>query len=521
MSTEAETQPESGAPVLRVALADSREGPVNRIVVYDWFTRGIDRAPPRAGNKVEVLVDGEQGWGRVAEDIEAAKDSIHIATWMCRPDIEMRRPEALAMAEPAERSHHRLGEMLEARAKAGAKVRLLIWGMVSTPIIDRWMRRWYWRGRDNIDVLEQDHPSWIGSHHQKTITIDGHIGYCGGMNLKQNDWCTIAHDFYDPRRYPHSAGPAKRKISKERVEKPPYKPRHDLIMRVEGPAVADLQVNFANRWTQSVRARRRALLGRFWDWVRRKLGNSDYPELYAPKALPAPQGGHLCQIVRTMPGGEDGILWAYIRAIRNARRYIYIENQYFRSPVIGRELRDALKRNPRLRLAAVVWPVNDGKESFLDPSGYWTAETLRLIREGRDAFRLTKVLAWGRNAQDQVVYQQIDVHAKVMVVDDVWLTVGSANINDRGFKTEGEINAVVLDKGLGKDLRKRLMAEHLEIEPDDERLDDIDTAFDLWEKHADENPKRFEQKQQPLSRVHHFIQEGLSRPPFGVGSGVF
>jgi phosphatidylserine/phosphatidylglycerophosphate/cardiolipin synthase-like enzyme len=120
-----------------------------------------------------------------------------------------------------------------------------------------------------------------------------------------------------------------------------------------------------------------------------------------------------------------------------------------------------------------------------------------------------------------VVWQEVDVHAKVMVIDDVWLTVGSANINDRGFKTEGEINAVVLDKGLAKDLRKRLMAEHLELAPEDPRLDDVDQAFDLWDEHGRENPKRKEREEDPLSRVHHFVQEGPPWPPLWVGSGVF
>jgi phosphatidylserine/phosphatidylglycerophosphate/cardiolipin synthase-like enzyme len=216
----------------KVELSASRGGPVNRIVIYDWFTRGKDRSPPRGGNAVEVLVDGEAGWGRVADDLEQAEHEIQIATWMCRPDIELRRPPELALAEPRARGHFRLGEILERRAKAGAKIRLLIWGMAYTPILDHWMRRWYWQGRDNIDVLEQDHPSFIGSHHQKTITIDGRVGYCGGMNLKENDWDTIAHVPHEARRCPHQAGPPKRRPIAARMVTAPFAPRHDLIVRL-------------------------------------------------------------------------------------------------------------------------------------------------------------------------------------------------------------------------------------------------------------------------------------------------
>ncbi|MEM9459871.1 MAG: phosphatidylserine/phosphatidylglycerophosphate/cardiolipin synthase family protein [Myxococcota bacterium] len=504
-----------------VELAESLGGSCNRIVVYDWFTRGEDRAPPRGGNEVEVLVDGEAGWGRVADDLEQAEREVQIATWMCRPDIELRRPRALAVAEPPERGHLRLGEMLERRAEQGAKIRLLVWGMAYTPIIDRWLRRWYWRGRDNIDVLEQDHPSLIGSHHQKTITIDGRVGYCGGMNLKENDWDSIAHSVHEPRRFPHAARAERRALAAARMQGPPFAPRHDLMVRIEGPAVADLQDNFADRWTQSVRARRRSWLGRVVDRLRRALGNDDYPTVEPAKALPPAAGSHWVQVVRTTPGGEAGILGAYVRAIRNARRYIYIENQYFRSPIIGRELRDAVAANPRLRLVVVVRPVNGGEKSLFDPSGYWTAHTLRLIREARPEFSLTEIIAWGRDVDERLIWRELDVHAKVMVVDDVWLTVGSANINDRGFKTEGEINAVVVDKGLASDLRRRLMAEHLEIPPDDPRLFEVDVAFDLWDEHGRLNPRRKALGDEPLSRVHHFVQQGLGRPPFGVGSGVF
>jgi phosphatidylserine/phosphatidylglycerophosphate/cardiolipin synthase-like enzyme len=400
--------------------------------------------------------------------------------------------------------------------------------MVYTPILDRWMRRWFWRGRDNIDVLEQDHPIIIGSHHQKTFTIDGRIGYCGGMNLKENDWDATAHQAFEPRRSPYRSGYERRLAVAQRREVPEFPPRHDLTVRLEGPAVGDLVRNFAERWRQSIEARRRSLAARVIDLLRQAMGTTPYPELPEPPSEPrpgagggTPAGSHWVQIVRTTPGGEEGILGAYRRAIANARRYVYIENQYFRSPLIGEALREALAANSALRLAVVVRPVNDGRQSLIDPSAYWTAHTLDLIREVRPGFQLTQLLVWGRDARQSLRWLPVDVHAKVMVVDDVWLTVGSANINDRGFKTEAEINAVVLDEQLARDLRVRLMAEHLEISEDDPRLTDLDEAFDLWEQHADDNPHRRARGDEPLSRVHHFVQKGLARPPFGVGSGVF
>ncbi len=504
-----------------VSVADTPDGDFNRIVVYDWFSRAPDVASPKGGNEVEVLVDGEAAWGRVADDLEAAEAEVQIATWICRPDIELRRPENLAVSRPEEREQHRLGAILERLAGTGVRVRLLVWGMVYTPIVDRWMRRWFCRGRDNIDVLEQDHPRLIGSHHQKTLTVDARIGYCGGMNLKENDWDSPAHRVWEPRRSPHAAGPDARRQIAARVERPKFAPRHDLMMRIVGPAVGDLVNNFTQRWGESLRVRRKSLAGRLVDGLRQRLGTDPYPLLDPPRAPAEPSGQSWVQIVRTVPGGERAILDAYCRAIENARRYIYIENQYFRSPVIGRALASAMRRNDRLRVAVVVWPVNEGEVSYVDPAGYWTAETLRIIVEARPSFRLTRLLVSDVDAFGERHWLPVDVHAKAMVIDDVWFTVGSANINDRGFQTEAEINAVALDSGLAADMRVRLMAEHLELSPTDPRVTDVDAAFDLWEAHAADNPGRRARGERPRSRVHAFVQRGLPRPLFGVGSTHF
>lgn len=504
-----------------IQLSESPGGSFNRLVIYDWFARGQGRVPPRDGNRVEILVDGEEAWGRVAEDLRGAEQTIQIATWMCRPDIELVRLEALAVANPEERTRHCLGEILEGCAEVGVRVKLLIWGLTYTPILDRWMRRWYWRGQDNIEVLEQDHKSLLGSHHQKTITIDGRVGYCGGMNLKENDWDTIAHLPHEPRRFPHSATSESRKLVASGAAQSPFAPRHDLLVRIEGPAVADLLDNFSQRWAQSVSDRRASWFPRVVDWLRRKLGNEPYANLPQAACSPCSVDQKVVQIVRTLPDQKQGILAAYERAIRNARRYIYIENQYFRSPLIGLALQSALRANPRLRLIVLVIPINGGKGSLIDPAAHWTAHTLEMIRKVRPAFQLTQCLIFSGQKDKPNKWIKLDVHAKIMVIDDLWLTVGSANINDRGFKTEGEINAVVLDKHLAANLRLRLMAEHLELQVDDPRLVDVDTAFDLWEQHATENPQRKKKAEMPVSRVHHFVQKGPRWNPFSIGSGIF
>lgn len=508
--------------VLQVALADTPTATPNRVVIYDWFTRV--GTPPRPGNDVEVLVDGEETWSRVFQDLELASQSVLASTWLLRADHELVRPEALALAPPSERAPLRFAEAIERLAEKGVQVRLLIWGATYTPLINRWLRRWFWGAPFGIELLEQDHPRLIGSVHQKTFTIDSRVGYCGGMNIKENDWDTSAHTVYDPRRNPHSTTPDFRNAVKSKQKRTKYPPRHDLTLRIEGPAVHDLEVNFQQRWNQSLRAHRASIFGRLTDLIRnRLLRRPPHTRLREPETSPAELGDRWIQIIRTTPGGEEGILDAYRRAIANARKYIYIENQYFRSPIIGRAIVKALERNPRLRIAVVAWPINDGKKSW-DPSGYWTAHTQNAIRRVAPHFKLTRVMVHDPHTADRAErYVQIDVHAKVMIIDDVWLTIGSANINDRGFKYEAEINAALLDPTDARALRLRLMAEHLEIAPEEAeaKLGDIQQAFDLWEQHGNENERRKAAGEAPISRVVHFLQEAPRKPPFGIGQGVF
>jgi phosphatidylserine/phosphatidylglycerophosphate/cardiolipin synthase-like enzyme len=508
----------------RVRLCDSPEDPPLTIVVYDWFTR--EGTPPRAGNKAEVLVDGAQTWQTVFRDMQAAKKDIRIATWLCRPDIELVRPESLSVTEPAERKQYRFGQLLEDKARQGVLARLLIWGMTYTPVLNKWLRRWHWTPDDRIEIMEQDHPLLIGSYHQKTMTIDGRIGYCGGMNIKENDWDTTAHPVFDPRRNPHRTKKAFRQLVRDKKTHTKFLPRHDLTIRFEGPVVQDLSLNFTERWNQCVCSQRTTIRGRIWIWIRKQLGHRPAQRLIPDPAsqIPAPPAGdQLAQVARTTPCGEEGILDLYRRAIRNARRYIYIENQYFRSTTVAEELRDACIKNPNLHLIAVVWPIKDGKRSCFDPSSYWTARTQDIIREGYPNFRLTRLLSVDRCARGRVQYVPVDVHAKVLIVDDEWLTVGSANINKRGFKYEAEINAAILDKKTARDLRIRLMAEHLKIPAceAESKLDDVDTAFRLWEDHCRANEKARAKAQVAASSVHHFDQNAFNFWRYLVHEGVF
>ncbi len=161
------------------------------------------------------------------------------------------------------------------------------------------------------------------------------------------------------------------------------------------------------------------------------------------------------QIARTIarhtydfaPRGEFGIYHTYIELIRHARRFIYLENQYFWSPDIMDALLDVLDkpRDEPFRIV-IILPAHAY-------SGKWDNDQhvakLRNADKGRGMVSVYCPYASGPSAGVQpFTYRPIYVHAKVGIVDDEWVTVGSANLNSRGLITDSEINAVIHDPDL-------------------------------------------------------------------------
>ncbi len=474
----------------------------NRIVVFDWFS-GLG-TPPRAGNAVRTLIDGEAAWGSVACDIEVAARELCISSWFADPDIELERPAALAIANPEQRSRYRLAEIVERLARRGGTTSMLLWNWVGTPLFHPTLRRWALTPDDRVEVLQHSHPSLLGSFHEKTIVIDRQVAYCGGFNLRQNDWDSQEHRVDDPRRNPHALSGWDRRTSEPR-----YPPRHDLTLRLEGPIVADIHENFSRHWNGALRADRRLLrrwLGNLLAW----LAGAGPASRVEPMALPpARAGGVLAQFVRTDPRlrpRQQAIVDVTLRAISNARKLIYIENQFFRSPRVAAAIVEAMRRRPAIDVIVVT------NEVFpplleLNPFAYWTRDAEETIRAERPEFTLYSLVACGELA-GAVAYRPVFIHAKVMVVDDEWASVGSANINDRSNKSEYEANVAVEDAAFARDLRVRLMAEHLGLAPDDPRLGDPAAAAATWRRLAAENHAARRARRLALGRAQPFHQAG-------------
>jgi phosphatidylserine/phosphatidylglycerophosphate/cardiolipin synthase-like enzyme len=224
---------------------------------------------------------------------------------------------------------------------------------------------------------------------------------------------------------------------------------------------------------------------------------------------PAPAGRHSVQVLRTYPAkrprhafapeGERSIARAYLKAFQRARRLIYVEDQYLWSGAAASHLADRLQSEPGLHLVAVV-------PRYPDQDGALTGPPYRIGQQ-----RAMEILR--RAAPDRVFFFDLEapsgwpiyVHSKVCVIDDVWMIIGSDNLNLRSWTNDSEISCAVIDEDrdgrepadpgghgdgarvLARETRLRLWREHLDrAEGDDDDLVDGVGAIPLLRRSAEQ-----------------------------------
>jgi phosphatidylserine/phosphatidylglycerophosphate/cardiolipin synthase-like enzyme len=222
------------------------------------------------------------------------------------------------------------------------------------------------------------------------------------------------------------------------------------------------------------------------------VGPDGLPE---PAGPPPVDGGVESQFVRTLPArlyepvrdGEWSILESYLRALRAAERFVYLESQFLWSPEVTFVLAEKLRQPPSddFRLIALL-PAhpNNGTDDSRGQVGMLIDADKA---SGDDTCRFLACTLYQPGPGGHPVY----VHSKAAVVDDEWLTVGSANLNEHSLFNDTECNVVVRDPELAREVRLRLWEEHLE-RPRSEIDGDPARVFDeLWKPLAEE---RFERR---------------------------
>ena len=410
--------------------------------------------PPREGCELEVLIDGANALPEIARRLEHAKHYVHLTGWHLAPSFE------LVKGSP----QNAIGVLLAELADR-IDVRVLVWSGAPIPAfhpsrseVSQTLENLTRMTRIQAHGDPREHP--FHCHHEKTIVIDGELAFVGGIDLTDS-----AGDRYDTQQHQ-----ARRRIG-----------WHDVTTRLRGPAVADVGEHFRVRWHE--------------------LTGELLPELVPPPA----EGASTVQVLRTVeedmydsiPTGEFRIFESYMRALGSAQELIYIENQFLWSPELVSLIADKLRDPPTPQFRVVVLlpaKANNGAEDTRGQVGV----LLDADHAGQRVLAATtRSLSPSRDRADPLY-----VHAKVAVVDDRWLIVGSANINAHSFFNDTEMCVATDDAALARDTRVRLWAEHLELDEDTvASAAPADLVDSHWRPIAHEQLERSRAGERPTHRL--------------------
>ncbi|WP_345565102.1 phospholipase D-like domain-containing protein [Nonomuraea rosea] len=436
--------------------------------IEDWFLTNEERHNPATrlepwstGNDVRPLVHGATYFAELKACLDSLDkdDLLLFADWRGDPD------ERLTPDGPT------IGRAMADAAGRGALVRGLIW----RSHLD-WLRFSASENRHLGEDIEASGGQALldmrtkpgGSHHQKFVILrhdrdpSADVAFLGGIDL--------CHSRRDDAR--HEGDPQSAPMPKVYGPRPPW---HDVQVAIKGPAVAQVEQVFCERWEDPA-PETRAPLRRLRD----HLGHlDDAPALPCPGPPPPPAGHHNVQLLRTYPArrrsypfapdGERSIAHAYRKVLGRARSLVYLEDQYLWSTDVIEPFAEALEREPGLRMIVIV-PRHPDQDGWLAGPASLIGRTDALGRlqdAGGDRVAIYDL----ENRQGTPVY----VHAKVCVVDDIWATVGSDNVNLRSWTYDSELSCAVLDEHedprppygalrFARELRLTLMSEHLDLD---------------------------------------------------------
>jgi phosphatidylserine/phosphatidylglycerophosphate/cardiolipin synthase-like enzyme len=214
--------------------------------------------------------------------------------------------------------------------------------------------------------------------------------------------------------------------------------------------------------------------------------------------------------VRTIPEkiypfmrhGDFRILEAYTRALRGARELVYLESQFLWSQQVVEILAGKLREPPRDDFRVIVLlpaKPNNGADTTRGQLGV-------LADADGDGGRF---LATTISARSGGLAGPLYVHAKIGIVDDQWLTIGSANLNEHSFFNDTEVNLITCDTALARQTRLRLWAEHLECDVNELTGSPAQIFDELWRPIASEQLERRRRGEPP---THHLLElPGVSR----------
>jgi phosphatidylserine/phosphatidylglycerophosphate/cardiolipin synthase-like enzyme len=511
------------------------------------------------GNCIMFTIDGQENLRLMYEKMRQAKSSIYIANYDLDPDLSLVRGDLQSfhifdlVASPCRSEslittnnsdndngpnnnnrnndkYHSLQDLLIEKARQKVDIKILVW---EPRLIIRKLPGIKKRGLEGrekkIEVIKQlakdydlEHrisirldskaPTSTSGFHEKITIIDNQIGFCGGQDFSKDKWDTSDHDFDNTLR--DKGG----------------EPWHDVHAMVKGPIVWDLIYHFNQRWVYSI-----------WKDIQqvKKIVNASSMGAYLSSSFPY---SHLAALSSTNDGdveitalrtwkrmdekndtnteGGNSIQSWYDSMFKRAKHSIYIEDQFlFQDKAITQILVNRLREEEDLKIITVgpMEPNLPGfifsviaKESINDINYNLTS----LRKAGKNRVRTYSLISQHHRFKER--RKQIYVHSKLMIVDDKWITIGSANTDRDGFSDSTEFDLSVVSTTLAQEVRVKLWREHLKIDAQsssNSNLYDFDDGFKAWEQLADDNGKRIRNNEAIRGHVYYYNFEEMNCPP--------
>lgn len=461
-----------------------------------------------------VIVDAAAYYAAFYAAASQATSHILIAGWQFDTAVKLLRGDAARAARYPVEFLPFLNALCAERSQL--RVYILAWDYSVFYSLEReWLQglKFAFQSPDAIRFEFDPHPGFGGSHHQKFAVIDGQLAFAGGLDLCDERWDDRSHLPSNPLRV-NAAGESCR-------------PNHEVQAAVQGEAALALQALFSERWQRAMGEQLALPALRPGP-----LSQLDLTTLDASGILPL--RAERVAIARTMPvemGAVREVQVLLCDALRAARRLVYIETQYFTSRSVTAALIERLEEHelPRLQLL-IVLPrgADNSKEKFAlgDLQSALLSELLRVADAGGHSLRFLCSSVAGGDCQDTTF-----IHSKVLVVDDLLLFVGSANMTERSMTLDSELGLVwqaEADSVLASDIRNvraSLLAEH-SGQPSHE-LFEIDGLTERLEAAMRQGVSRlrvhsFEPAEiSPLKRAIFDPSEPAASPPAGPGSRSF
>jgi cardiolipin synthase A/B len=395
--------------------------------------------PARPSNLVRPLIDGEPAFRRICEAVEAARHSVWVTVAFISAGFLM----------PGGRGT--FFDVLDTAVARGLDVRVIFWrpnpeatyaGAGATFTGEQADRDFLERRKSRFRIRwDRTHGAFC--QHQKCWLMDAgessETAFVGGMNINP-------HAMVFPG---HAGGGG----------------FHDAYVEIAGPSATDVHHNFAQRWNE---ASERAVDDGTW-------AHNGQDDLAFPEHLSQARGTSLVQIQRNIhaglyrdsrpspaafpfdiANGESTIRKQYLAAIDAARHSIYIENQALSVDIVLAALQSAIERGVETVVLLPAEPAQWVGAARRQPENKGFFDMLAALDEHKN-FTLAGIAALDAGGVRKNVY----VHAKLMLIDDSFATIGSCNLHRNSLYGHSELNASFWAPEIVHELRCDLFSEHL------------------------------------------------------------